>query len=104
METCEMKDYLELQKKMKEKQLALIEKRVRIAAEIEKKNIGVSWEEMQEFLGHSYENLEGVEERGEQLIDPDLFIRISADLVNTEKRIKRDIEKIKIELNKLSKE
>lgn len=97
---AEMKEYLELQIKLKEKQLALIEKRIRIAGEIERKNMGVSWEEMQEFLGHSYENLEGVEESGEKLIDPDLFIRISADLVITGKRIKKDIEKIKIELNK----
>lgn len=98
-----MKEILELQLKTKEDQLALIEKRIRIAQGIENKNMGASWEEMQEFLGHSYEHIEDLGAREEQLIDPALFAEMSNSLVVTAKRINKDIEKIKSSLAKLKK-
>jgi len=96
-----MKEILELQLKTKEDQLGLVEKRIRIAQGIESKDMGASWEEMQEFLGHSYERIEEIEDRGEQLIDPVLFAEMSNSLVVTAKRIKKDIEKLKSSLAKL---
>ncbi|WP_407428233.1 hypothetical protein [Arcticibacter sp.] len=96
-----MKEIIELQLKTKEDQLVLVEKRIRIAQRIESKNMGASWDEMQEFLGHSYEHIEGVENSGEQLIDPVLFVEMSNSLVVSAKRIKKDIEKLKSSLAKL---
>lgn len=98
-----MKELLELQLKTKENQLDLIEKRILIAQRIEKKNMGATWEEMQEFLGHSYQHVDEVEDRGEQLIDPVLFVEMSDNLVQTTKRIKKDIEKLRTSLAKLDK-
>jgi len=98
-----MKEILELQLKMKEDQLGLSEKRIQIAQGIESKGMGASWEEMQEFLGHSYEHIGDIEDRGEQLIDPVLFAEMSNSLVVTAKRIKKDIEKLKSSLEKLKK-
>lgn len=98
-----MKELLELQLKTKENQLSLIEKRIRIAQDIERKNMGASWEEMQEFLGHSYQHVEETEDRGEQLIDPVIFIEMSDSLALTAKRIKKDIEKLRGSLAKLGK-
>lgn len=99
----EMKEILELQLKTKEDQLVLVERRIRIAQEIESKAMGASWEEMQEFLGHSYEHIGEVEERGEQLIDPVLFAEMSNSLVVTANRIRKDIAKLKSSLEKLKK-
>lgn len=98
-----MKEILELQLKTKEDQLALIEKRIRIAQGIENKKMGASWEEMQEFLGHSYEHIEDLGDKEEQLIDPALFAEMSNSLAVTAKRINKDIEKIKNSLAKLKK-
>lgn len=98
-----MKELLELQLKTKENQLDLIEKRILIAQRIEKKNMGATWEEMQEFLGHSYQHADEAEDRGEQLIDPVIFVEMSDNLVQTAKRIKKDIEKLSISLAKLDK-
>lgn len=98
-----MKEILELQIKTKEDQLSLINRRIRISREIEKKNMGASWEEMQEFLGHSYQNIEEVEDKDQQLIDPALFVQISADLAVSERRIRKEIEKLKSQLAKLEK-
>lgn len=97
-----MKEILELQLKTKEDQLRLVENRIRIAQEIESKNMGASWEEMQEFLGHSYEHIEEIEDGGEQLIDPVLFSEMSNNLIMTAKRVKKDIEKLKISLAKMT--
>lgn len=94
-----MKEIIELQLKSKEDQLELVERRIRIAQEIESKNMGVSWGEMQEFLGHSYEHMEETEDK----IDPALFAEMSNSLVVTSKRIKKDIEKLKNSLAKLTK-
>lgn len=96
-----MKELLKLQLKTKENQLDLIEKRILIAQRIEKKNMGASWEEMQEFLGHSYQHVDEVADRGEQLIDPVLFVEMNANLVETARRIRKDVEKLRASLAKL---
>ncbi|MGV3705948.1 MAG: hypothetical protein ACO1NU_11285 [Arcticibacter sp.] len=96
-----MREILQLQLKTKEDQLSLVNKRIRIAREIEKKNMGVSWEEMQEFLGHEYQHSEQQEDREQQLIDPALFVQISADLSALEKRLGKEIEKLRSQLAKM---